>query len=148
MVKPQEYSLAQCIGIACAPLLLALVVAYFAEPSGQLLLDFNPLGWIFDYLVIWPLVWLGSELIHAGQVLTENDSAEAKLKMKLRLTGGILLIYLFVWWIAVPLIGQFVIDNKWLGADPPAYSQVFRFLLGAGGALVFTLARKSFIRKT
>ncbi len=141
MAEEKEYSLPQCICIASTPLVFALAVAYFAEPSGELLFDWRPLSWMVDYVLILPLVWFGGEMLRAGQVIDPPQPGLPALKMGLRLTGGLLLIYLFVWLMAVPLIGQFAVSNPGLGIDPPSYSQVFRFLIGVAGALAISIWR-------
>jgi len=140
MPAEREYSLAQCVLIAAVPLALAVVVAWFAEPRGVIDWNLSGQGWFVEYTVIWPLALLSLELWRAAAKLQARG--RPTLKSGLRLAGGLALIYLFVWWLAVPNINALAERLPGLNIAPASLSQLPRFILGVAGAVAVVLLRE------
>lgn len=129
-MSEEPYGLPTCIAIAAAPLGLAVLIAWFAEPRGAILLDVRPTGWLVDYLIIWPIVIIASDILLAGRWLWIDQSGRIDVRSALRLSGGFLLIYDLVWLCVVPVVHEAAVRYPFLPIDPPSYSQIFRFLSG------------------
>ena len=135
-------SLPTCVLIAVTPLFAALLIVYFADPRGKILLEVRPLGWLVDYVVIWPLVWVSSEILQTGSWVWYSPERGINFRPALRLAGGFLLIYVCIWLCVVPLIHRLSVRYPILPIAPVSYSQLFRFLFGIAGSVSLLVVRQ------